>query len=137
MKLRPAFLLAASLAAAVASAANPVGTWTGKFLIKMPPVPASATPQQKQMMTKMMAQVKAGRITMSLKANKTYTAKITGMPMVPNGGNETGTWSQTGNAVTIKDNKRPNNPQKLTMSADGKKMTLLLPNGQGSVVFTR
>ena len=134
--MRPAFLIAASLAAAVASAASPVGTWTGKFFIKMPPIPASAPPAQREFATKMMAQFKNGKIVMNMKADKTYTAKMVGISIGASG-DESGTWSQTGNTVTIKDKRNPSHPQALEMSKDGKKMTLKLPKDQGQVVFTR
>ena len=125
------------LAAPFALAASPVGHWTGKISIVMPPIPANAPAQQKAMMQKVVAQMAAARIILDVKADKTYTVTTTGLPMQQAGKKETGKWSQKGNSVTMTDTKKGGQAQNLILTPDGKTMTLAMPNGQGKVVFTR
>ena len=134
---RVSLALALVAAAPFALAANPVGKWTGKMMIKMPTLPPSANPQQKAMMEKVMSQMSQARITLDLKANKTFTVSMTGMPQAQGAKTETGMWSQKGNVVTTTQAKAGSKPQSMTLSPDGKTLTLTIPNGQGKVVFTK
>ena len=133
---RVSLALGLALAAPLALAANPVGHWTGKMMIKMPPVPANAPAQQKAMMQKIMTQMASARIMLDLKPNKTFTVSMNGMPQA-GAKTESGNWSQKGNVVTTTQSKPGSKPQSMTLSPDGKKMILVIPGGQGSVVFTK
>ena len=137
MKLRSAFLATGLLAAAFASAASPVGAWTGKIQIKMPPMPANTPPAQKAMVTKMMADIQKAKFLLTVNANKTYTMKIVGMRANSGKTSDSGTWSQTGNSVSFKEGKPGGKSQAMVLSKDGKKMVLAVPGGQGTITFTR
>ncbi len=103
--------------------------------MQAPPMPANAPEAQKAMVTKAMAQMRAARIMLVLKANKTYTGKTVGLPTSQ--ADAGGTWSQAGNVVTIQPKRAGAPASKLTMSKDGKTMTISLPGGRGKVVFSR
>lgn len=126
--------------ASLSLAQNPVGNWKGKLNIKFPPIPANATPQQKAQFTEMKGKIAKAVITLTLSGNKTWSLKATGLPMSPNGG-EKGTWTQAGKTITMKTTPKPGGPvappQTATLSADGKTMTVLIPNGMGSIVFKK
>lgn len=134
---RVSLALGLALAAPLALAASPVGHWTGKMTIKMPTLPPSANPQQKAMMQKVMSQMAQARIMLDLKANKTFTVSMSGMPQAAGAKTESGTWSQKGNVVTTNQAKPGSKPQSMNLSPDGKTMTLTIPGGQGKVVFTK
>lgn len=132
MKL--AVLISAALLASVALASSPVGTWTGKFNVKTPAIPANLPAAQKTMMARMVAKFKTGKMMLTLKADHTYTIEAVGLPFSQKGG---GTWSQKGNVITAKASRPGAKPQLTTMSKDGKHLTNVLPNGQGTLVFSR
>lgn len=133
--LRPAIIATTALLAALAAASTPVGTWNGKFDVKIPPMPANMPEAQKAQATKMLGMLKTGKIVLTFKADKTYSAKTVGLPMnqPPTGG----TWSQKGDIVTTLAKRPGAQPMTLTFSKDGKTMTSVLPRGQGKVVFTK
>ena len=126
------FLALIALAAFCTSAfagPSPVGTWKGHIVLDVAKLPKAPNPQAQKMMDEQIAKAKAAVIKLTFKANKTFTATSTGMPGSDNSDN--GTWTQTGNTVTIKSTKPSKNPQvptkptqNLTLSSDGKTMTL-------------
>lgn len=134
---RLAFVLGLSLAAAVALAASPVGTWKGKIVVKVPPMPANVNPQQKAMMTQMLGQIAKAKIVANLKKDGTFTVKTSGMPGPKPSDTTNGKWTQKGNTVTMTESKPGEKPQNFILSPNGKTMTLALPGGQGQVIFTR
>jgi hypothetical protein len=129
--------------ASLSLAQNPAGAWKGKLNIKMPPLPASATPEQKAQYTKGKAQLAKAVLNLNLKANKTWTMTATGVPMGPGGNTQTGTWTVNGRTITLKQNPNPQNPnftpppQAATLAPNGKVLTITLPNNMGSIVFKR
>ena len=137
--------LGLAFAASLALAATPVGKWTGRISMKAPSIPANANPQQKAFVQQMVAQLAKARVLMTLKADKTFVMTVTGMPMAASQKPQMGKWSQKGNVVMLTSTApamagRPKpkpSTQKATLSADGKTMTLVAPNDQGKVVFTR
>lgn len=145
------FLATAAMVATLVSAtlaASPVGSWVGKIVLdKAPAIPKDATPEQKKMMTSMIEMMKKMQFTLKVNKDKTFT--ITTPPMMGQPANKgEGTWTQKGSTVTIKmtkDNGKPvtgpkANSRDLTLSADGKKLTLSSKGqgqGQGKLVFTR
>ena len=143
MKSRLPLVISAVLAVSLASAATPVGTWKGKIVMNMasmPGMPANVSPQQKAAMMKQLStQLAQMHITLSFKADHTYTAQISGSPMAAANKTSTGKWSQTGNTVTTMSNdpRTKGRSQAIMLSSDGKTMTAAAPNGLGKVVFTR
>jgi len=131
-------LVGATLLATSAMAAGVVGTWKGTIHVQFPPLPSSATPQQKQqveMVKKMMAQMK---IVVNFKANKSYHLTATGGP-AKSDQTEDGRWALAGKTLTMWNSKPKNaqdKEQKLTLSADGKTLTMLPPSGGMKVVVT-
>jgi hypothetical protein len=135
--LRVLSAVSLSLVASMALAATPVGKWSGKITMKLPPMPANVPPQQKAMVTKMMGQLAKAKILATFKKDGTFVMNASGMPGPKPSDTTSGKWTQKGNAVTMTDTKNPNRPQTFTMSANGKMMSLAMPGGQGKVVFTR
>ncbi len=119
-----------------ALAASPVGKWKGKVSVSAPPMPANATDAQKKQVEQAMAMVKAMVINMDVKSNKTYVVTVTGGPQQPKP--ESGTWAQKGSAVIFTSPKSKQG-QKMTLSADGKKMTVTMGAGPqaATVTFTK
>ena len=83
-------------------------------------------------------------INLTMKKDNTYTLTTSGGPPQAKGNqDDKGTWKQSGKTVTVKStkkgNKGPDKPQSMTLSADGKTMTMNLPAGagQGSLVFKK
>ncbi|RYH14653.1 MAG: hypothetical protein EON57_00035 [Alphaproteobacteria bacterium] len=126
-----------SLVASLALAASPVGKWSGKITVKLPPMPANTPPQQKAMVTQMMGQLAKSKILANFKKDGTFTMNATGMPGPKPNDTTAGKWTQKGNAVTLTDTKNPGRPQTFIMSPNGKTMSLTMPGGRGKVVFTR
>lgn len=127
-----------ALAAGAASAASPVGSWTGKFTLQgMPPLPSNLPPQQKAMIQQSMAMATKIRLKLTVKADKTFSIKYMGTPNSEKQPPHNGTWSQKGNVVTTVSKTVQGPPQQLVLSPDGKTMTLVLPNNRGKLVFTR
>lgn len=131
----------AALAGSSIAAPNVVGKWKGKLQVEMPSLPKDVSPEQKKMMEAGMEMIKKISFDLVLKADKTGTMEVKGAP----GGQdkkETIKWSQQGEFVTISDPKNAQGqPQKFTVSKDGKTMTLEMPkqNGRstGKMVFVR
>ncbi|HTQ08810.1 MAG TPA: copper resistance protein NlpE N-terminal domain-containing protein [Fimbriimonadaceae bacterium] len=125
--IRTTAVLFAVVICALANAQNAAGTWTGKMdLSAVKPKDAN-----EKMQVDMMKKILAGsKVTLSLKANKTYhftmTATFQGKSQTQN---EDGKWSQQGRSVTTIDPKGKKNT--LTLSADGKKM-IMVPNADDS-----
>jgi len=137
VKPRAALLLPLLLAAPFAQAASPVGAWTGRFDVPIPPLPANLTAQQKAMAAKAIAQIKNGRIYLTLKADHTYSTRQTNLPSL--GPASKGTWSQKGAVVTMSE-KTPSGQvknQAFTLSANGKTLAFAMPGGHGRMVFSR
>lgn len=115
-----------------------IGSWKGKIHLIVPKMPDS-NPQMKAMIEKQLATLANLSILLNVKPDHTYSTRTQGGPSsVPNK-ESTGKWSTEGTTITLKssDPKAPKEGQKLTVSANGKTMTLTLPRGQGSVIFTK
>jgi hypothetical protein len=133
-----------ALLATAALAQNPVGKWNGRMEVDQKKMSAQS-PEAKKMMEQLVEMMGKMRFALELKADKTFTIKVTGVD--PSGKkqeeNVSGTWTQSGAVLTLTDkpktaNQKPQ-PQKLTLSKDGKKLTLS-PPGAGEeiqLVFTR
>ena len=138
------FFVGLSLLATTALAwcqAKVEGTWNGKIII--PESALKSVPKEQQ------AQAKAGlamlgktKFVLILKADKTYTSTISMDKSKPKV--SSGKWVLSGNTLTltraIADGKKaPGEPQKFTVSADGKTLTYspkdMGPGGK--IVFTR
>lgn len=84
------------------------GAWTGKIQMDMSKLPKVTDPNQKKMLDGLMTSVKAMRMHLNLKSNKTFTLKVTGIPAGPNATKKPtdqtaeGTWSQKGSTITLK-----------------------------------
>ncbi len=145
MKLVQRFFLTAVFAALSVSvfAAGVVGTWHGKVLIDSSKLPPAKTPEQQRNMAMALNMVKQVQITMNFKADKTYTASAKGGMIRKQDQSDSGTWSQSGNIVTITPKKKmatqKQKSENLVMSADGRTMTVTIPSGGfgGKVVFTK
>jgi hypothetical protein len=118
-------------------AVSPVGKWKGKVGGQMPPLPANATPEQKKQYDSMKEMVAKIVINLEFKGDKTYSVVVTGSPQ--KAPPETGTWTQSGNTVTVKSTKNgQTRTQPMTMSADGKTITMSPPGGStAKITFVR
>lgn len=125
-----AFALVSVTAAFAASA---VGTWNGKIDMSGMKIPNSHGPdgdKQINMMKQMMGSMK---ITLNLKGDHTYVVTTSGgMQKTPK--SETGKWTQSGNVISV---TGKNKTEKMTLSANGKTMTMAPDNAQGlKIIFT-
>lgn len=125
-------------------AQSPVGSWKGKIDFKLPPMPANAPEQQKAMVKQIADQMKKVAIALTVKGNKTYVMTISGAPMQSQKSQtQEGTWSQSGDKITFtnkpnaKEPNQPKQPLSGTITKNGKTLTFQIPNGQGSLTFTR
>lgn len=130
--MRLKMLICATLATvAVAFAANAAGTYSGKIVLDKSKLPKGQNAEQQKMINDSLAKVAQMKINLSLKANKTFTITMSGGPM-PKASNAEGTWTQSGNKVTMKTTKQDGKSvsgqqgetQNLTLSGDGKTLTL-------------
>ncbi len=136
------------LVVAAIAAGNVTGVWKGTIKLDTSKLPKPKNAQEQQMMQQGIDMVKKMKITLTLNANKTYSASFTGGP----GGaskTSTGKWVQSGNTVTITPVKEDGKavtgnqakPQKLTVSSDGKTLTMTPPGQSGgptaTVIFVR
>lgn len=149
--------LAAFSLIAAASAQNVTGVWKGKVDFDMSSLPKGQNAEQQKQMVEAVKKM-MGNMTMklTLNANKTFTMVVTGIPQMgganaPKQKDQTakGTWTQKGNALTLKiteaNGEKPkgdNQPQTLTISKDGKSMTMVPKTpgaqmGKSKIVFTR
>jgi hypothetical protein len=135
-------LAATCLLSVQASAQSAAGTWKGKLHLDAAAMKAK-DPKAQQMMQSVMAMVKNMTFALQVNKNNTWKMDIVGAPQqAGKTPSETGTWSQAGSKVTMKTNKKAakSDTQTLTMSKDGKTMTLTAPKGAGpggAIVFKR
>ena len=123
--LRLGFIALPLILAAAVSAQSPVGTWTGKMDFSAAKT-KNANEKTQLDMAKQIFQKMSMRLTMN--KNKTYKLVIGGGP---NGQSmtDTGKWSQSGKTITVTGKK--GRGEKMTISPDGKKMTMFPPSGAG------
>lgn len=137
-------LLALAAVAVSAIAQNPVGAWKGKIQMDASSMPKAQNAQQKQLIDKMLAQMKSMTLGLNMKANKTFTIDVPSVGGQPGMKGE-GTWSQKGNSVilvTTKQNGKPptnSKPQTLKIQPGAKKMVLTNMEGpqKVSIIFTK
>ena len=127
--VRVLFVSLLAVLAASLLASNLVGTWKGKITIDQAGIPKVSDPQQ-QMVNSQVEAAKKMTITLTLKANKTYTADVKGVPGKTGTEKNEGTWKQDGTTLwltSVKDNGKPasdKKPQKFLVLDGGKKLTL-------------
>jgi hypothetical protein len=123
-----------------------VGAWKGKVSMDLSKFPKAQNPQQQQMIDQMVEQMKKMQISLSLAANKTYTATASGLPGQQGAQKAEGKWTLAGRTLTLTTTKengkapKNNKPQKFTLSPDGKKLTMVMEQGGPpgmSLVFTK
>lgn len=150
MKLSPRVLVVGALLAtfAFALAQGVNGVWKGKISVDLSKVPAPKDENGKKMLEQVKTMLGKMKITLNLKPNKTYSMTASGLPNAMKDQTSEGTWKQSGKSVTLtptKENgKKPTGesakPVTLTVSADGKKMSMAVPGAGsmgGTLVFTR
>jgi len=123
-------------AACAIAGTSPVGNWTGRIVVDTSKMATKPDPQtQEKIRTGIQAAQKVV-ISMTFKANKTFTAKTSGGPVA--GKTQTGTWSQSGNTVTLtRSDKAPDgklHSQVFTMSKNGKTLSFTIPGGAMGIV---
>ncbi|MFY9234578.1 MAG: hypothetical protein WAO58_08980 [Fimbriimonadaceae bacterium] len=142
------FAVAAALTVlAVAGVAqNLIGTWTGKVQIDASKMPKGQNPEQQKMIDSSLAVVKKMRISVNLRANKTYTATVSGVPGGTKGQASEGTWKVQGGKLwltSLKENGKASTtkkPQPFVIAKNGKSFYMDAPGGGGMggrVTFTR
>ena len=114
--------------------ASPVGAWTGRFLPKTPILPPSAPASAKARLASDLAMIKTGRMHLTLKADHTYTMHLVGLPMLGKT-DSTGTWSQAGTFVDMRQTGAPKDARPLHLAYADKTMTLV--QGNARFEFTR
>jgi hypothetical protein len=137
--------LATCLLATSAVAQSAAGTWKGKLKMDLSAMPKMQDPKMQAMIQQQMDMVKKMVLNLSLKSDKTYSITVTGLPKDAPSGNtkDAGTWSQTGDTVTIKSTMKKGNmnkPQTLMLSKDKKILNMVFPANAGpkaSLTFTR
>jgi len=146
MHLKPLllFLIIAAFASSLSGvfAQNVVGTWKGNIEVDTSKLPKPKDDSQRKAMEAGLASIKALRLILVLKSDKTYTTTYTGGPSQEKDRTSSGKWSQSGSTVTItplKNSGKPvtgnlAKPQKLFLSPDGKKLTLTPPSQNGVTV---
>ena len=134
--LRTSVALACGLIAVSAQAVNPLGSWTGKMLVKMPTFPPNFPAEQRTKISGMLAQMKAGEFMLTVLKGGKYTMKAVGMPAFPQSVT-TGTWKVAGDTVILKGSESTSLPLSFKVAKDGKTMACKLPADKGSMVFTR
>lgn len=107
--------------------------------------------EQKKQVDAMIQQMQAMTLKLSVKADKTFSITVPGQAMggqkVP-ASTSTGTWVQSGKSVTMTTKKRDGkdlpagkgNSQTMTISADGKTMTMVPAGAEAQgvkIVFTK
>ena len=134
--------------AAPGLAQNVVGNWKGKVVLDATKIPKAPNAEAQKRVDAGLAMVKKLQIGLSLRANKTFLATVSGGP-VGAGKKQTseGTWKQSGSTILLtstKQNGKPakdNSPQTLTIAPGGRSLTMK-PGGKGSapgvkILFTR
>lgn len=119
--------IALALLPALAMALGPgvAGKWLGKFDTTSLKLPKAQNAQQAQMMEQSVAALKQAKIILTLKPDKTYTVNMTGMKGLKDQ-SDSGTWSQAGSTVTVFTKNKNQASQKISISKDGRSMTMLM-----------
>ena len=136
MLRRLSFALALLPLAALAHAANPVGNWTGRILVKTPVFPAGYPAAQKADTLAKIAAVGKGRMNLVLKPDHTYTMHNVGLPFMGKP-DTSGTWTQKGASVQLLQGGRADHQGPLLLDPSGKRMGLTLGKSGAQIVFTR
>ena len=127
---------------AFAAVPNVVGAWNGKIKFDMARILAKAKPENREMIKKSLASANKFKLGLNLKQNHTFTLTITGGPAKQPVKGE-GTWTMQGNKLTMlqtKQNGKPvqkKTPQVLTVANNGRSMDMVIPGGQGKMIFTK
>ena len=123
--------------AVLAHAANPVGKWSGRFVVKTPVYPAGYPAARKAQIAAQIATVQKGRMNLVLKADHTYTMRSVGLPMMGKP-DKSGTWTQKGaNVQLVQKGSGASHQGALVLDATGKRMSVTLGQSQARIVFTR
>jgi len=139
----PLILAFVHFIAACATAGNsPVGTWTGRIVVDISKITTKPDPQTMARIRQGAQQAKKIVISMTFKSNKTFAENFTG-GQAPSKA-QTGTWSQSGNTVTLTGSeKRPDgklHSQVFTMAKNGKTLSLSSTGPIGivsEIIFSR
>ena len=122
--------------AVVAHAANPVGKWTGRFIVKTPVYPAGFPAARKAQIAAQIAAVQKGRMDLVLKTDHTYTMHNIGLPMMGKA-DTSGTWTQKGaNVQLVQKGAGASHQGALILDATGKRMSVTLGQSQARIIFT-
>lgn len=123
--------------AVLAHGANPVGKWSGRFVVKTPVYPAGFPAARKAQIAAQIATVQKGRMNLVLKADHTYTMRSVGLPMMGKP-DKSGTWTQKGaNVQLVQKGSGASHQGALVLDATGKRMSVTLGQSQARIVFTR
>ena len=144
MKVIKILAAASILLAASAFAAGPsvVGAWNGKIKFDMARILAKAKPENREMIKKSLAAADKFKLGLNLKQNHTFTLTITGGPAKQPVKGE-GTWTMKGDKLTMVQTKQggkpvqKKSPQVLTVAKNGRTMDMVIPGGQGKMIFTK
>jgi len=143
------FLIVSTAAMALAVSAfsqSAAGSWKGHLQLDASKMPKAQNAQQQAMMTKVMTTLQKLVFTLNMRPNKTFTINVPPMGAGQTAHSAEGTWTQTGRKVTMVATKNDGKaatgndkkPQTMTISADGKMMTLVPTTASGGkIVFKR
>ena len=120
-----------------ARAADPVGKWSGRFIVKAPVYPAGFPVARKAQIAQQIATVQKGRMALVLKADHTYAMHNVGLPMMGTP-DTSGTWSQKGaNVQLVQKGVAASHQGALVLDPTGKRMSVTLGQSKAQIVFTR
>ncbi len=139
-----------------AQAQDITGAWKGKLKVDMSklPKPKDAA-QKKQMDAFIQTMIDSVKVNLTMKANKTFSLKLSGLPQRPGADgkvnpaeqNAEGTWTQKGAVIMLKITKSngvapkgENPPQRVNILDGGKRLDLEPEGGRGmggKIIFTR
>ncbi len=129
----------ASLTTGALAGPSVVGSWKGHLIMDTTKMPKAPNAQAQAQMDQGMAKLKKTVISITFKGNKTFSATTSGMPGQDKPQN--GTWTQSGNTVTLTGtNKGPDgkaHPQTFTLSKDGKTLSTAVSGGAVKIVLAR
>lgn len=152
--VRVAGAMSLLMVSGAALAQNVTGLWKGSLVVDTSKLPKPKDEAQKKQMDAAMAMVRGIKVSLDMKANKTFVMKVTGLPQMtgadgkktPEGQTAEGTWTQSGNKLTLKVTKSngaapkgENPPQQVLILEGGKKLELTPTGGGmgGKVIFVR
>ena len=130
-----ALVLVATLSAEAIAAHSLVGVWKGKVRFDFSKLPGSNNPLSHRALVKAQARLLQRKVTLTLSPNHRFVMTVSGAAAKSPDQTTNGSWSQTGDKITLLADKKGTHQNPFTIAKDGKSFSMSLAGA--SLTFSR